>query len=390
MAESQSRGVINTLLRQQQDVDMVKRDRWTEAEVDALPPGEHDYFERKSGKLLADVDELRGTLAKAASAFANSGGGHLILGVADDGTPDGVPEVRGKIAMRDWIEQIMPNLVSYPLSDFRVHVVDRSAPSRIPAGRGVIVVDFGDSALAPHQCAYGGGSAHKYVYYYREAGRSVPAPHFYLELLRQRVVNPSLEVAQVTPTRTHLQARGKVATVRYEVRITVKNVGRIVAKGWAFGEGRLIGVAGTEGADWTFQHLPGPFAIQPAVLPGCLSEDLFAWQITLAPARLNRQRVRTEVRRLIEPAVFEYSIATEFSPGIIQQIVLGPTVDAEALVSDLVEVLSRVWESGGTAIRRRRQGIPLCHTPGLRWKTPRGLAGRASRTARPRESGAAA
>ena len=24
----------------------VKRERWTESDVDALPPGEHDYFDR--------------------------------------------------------------------------------------------------------------------------------------------------------------------------------------------------------------------------------------------------------------------------------------------------------------------------------------------------------
>src|SRR5260370_9917225 len=62
------------------------REKWTEDEVLNLPEGEHNYFDRKSGKLFADRGRLYGTLAKALSALANSGGGHLILGQDDDGT----------------------------------------------------------------------------------------------------------------------------------------------------------------------------------------------------------------------------------------------------------------------------------------------------------------
>ena len=65
----------------------VKREKWTEDQVVELPAGEHDYFERKSGKLFDrnDRNDLLDDLAKAASAFANSGGGYLILGVSDAG-----------------------------------------------------------------------------------------------------------------------------------------------------------------------------------------------------------------------------------------------------------------------------------------------------------------
>jgi hypothetical protein len=51
--------------------------------VAELPAGEQDYFERKSGHLFdGDMGDLLGTIAKALSAFSNSGSGHLILGVA--------------------------------------------------------------------------------------------------------------------------------------------------------------------------------------------------------------------------------------------------------------------------------------------------------------------
>jgi hypothetical protein len=167
------------------------RQRWNEDEVAALPMGEHDYFERKSGALFAK-ENYRATLGKAVSAFANSGGGHLVLGVQDDGRFDGMDEFHkaGRTKMRDWLEQIIPNLVSHPLKDFRVHEVEPSTPSAIPAGRIVIAIDIGDSRFAPHQ------SEHTKLYYYRAGGRSEPAAHFYLETLRGRETYPGPKIAR--------------------------------------------------------------------------------------------------------------------------------------------------------------------------------------------------
>src|SRR5689334_5087873 len=70
------------LQRQEADLNFVKRKQWIEEEVTQLPTGEHDYFERKSGLLFNPIsrNNLLDALAKASSAFSNSGGGHLILG----------------------------------------------------------------------------------------------------------------------------------------------------------------------------------------------------------------------------------------------------------------------------------------------------------------------
>ena len=83
----------------------MKKERWTESELIALPSGEHDYFERKSGDVLNDSG-FREKLAKAVSAFANSGGGHLIIGVKDDGTVDGVPDVRGELPRANGVSNL--------------------------------------------------------------------------------------------------------------------------------------------------------------------------------------------------------------------------------------------------------------------------------------------
>jgi len=166
----------------------IKKERWSEEEILLLPAGELDYFDRKSGAIISDSDFLK-KLAKALSAFANSGGGYLILGVKNDGTIDGVPKVyKGRTSAREWLEQVIPDLLSYPLQDFRVHEIDPAMPTTIPAGNVVIVIDIGDSERAPHQDTF------TKLYYHRVSGHSLPAPHIYIESLRARVKYPSREI----------------------------------------------------------------------------------------------------------------------------------------------------------------------------------------------------
>lgn len=167
----------------------IKKDLWTEDMILALPAGEHDFFDRKSGLLFKDSD-FRRDLAKALSAFANSGGGHVLLGVRDDGSVDGVPPFEGRTSTRERIEQIIPHLLSHPLQDFRVHEVIPAAPSAIPPDRVVIVIDVGDSMFAPHQ------TNDTKDYYFRSGGHSIKAPHVYLEALRSRQRFPSQRVVR--------------------------------------------------------------------------------------------------------------------------------------------------------------------------------------------------
>lgn len=165
-----------------------KKERWTEEDIVELPSGEHEYFDRKSGKLVGEADFFA-KLAKALSAFANSGGGHLFIGVQNDGTLDGVEPCKGRTRTREWLEQVCPNLVEYALEDFRVHEVEPSTPSSIPEGKVVIVIDVADSPRAPHQ------SQQDKKYYVRLGGRSEPASHRMIEDIRNRTRHPDLEVA---------------------------------------------------------------------------------------------------------------------------------------------------------------------------------------------------
>lgn len=201
------------------------KERWTETEVRAFPKGEHDYFDRKSGRLLSG-SSYRDRLAKAVSAFANSGGGQILFGVEDDGSFQGLSAKHGRTSTREWLEQIIPNLVDPSLQAFRVHCVERSAQSDIPSDHDLIVVEIDDSPLAPHQSRF------DKIYYHRVGGHSVPAPHFYLETLRQRVTKPVLavSVAAIRALSAYEYAAGVLVLLRIDFDVT--NAGKVVAVDW--------------------------------------------------------------------------------------------------------------------------------------------------------------
>jgi hypothetical protein len=312
---------------------MTKRERWTEADLAELPIEEPDNFDRKSGKLFDDQSRSLDAVAKALSAFANSGGGSLILGVMDDGIPDGLPKQNGRASIRDWIEQKIPNLLEYPLSDFRVHTVIRDSDSRIPRDREVIVIDVGDSAAAPHQ------SKRDHIYYHRVAGRSLPANHFYLELLRQRLTNPVLELTlrEVKPSEITEFDGGLYVEMKFTFEI--KNVSRVAAYNWRL-IARTMEISIPErSSDYYFTNFPVKIArstgipIDITILPGCEYWEHRNFGIVLRPYPRTPEMVRQEIRDLLLEAKFNYQLATETSPGELVSISPWLTLDVEALVA---------------------------------------------------------
>src|SRR5882672_3409423 len=86
---------------------------WDEDDILALPRGENDAFERKGSRLLdltvagVSQDDVLNELGKQLSAFANTGGGRIFYGLADNGTVDsgGVTRlIRGRQTAKDWLE----------------------------------------------------------------------------------------------------------------------------------------------------------------------------------------------------------------------------------------------------------------------------------------------
>lgn len=304
------------------------RDLWTEEDITMLAAEEPDTFDRKSGGIMQkSPDDLYDALAKAASAFSNSGGGTLILGVADDGTIDGVDATRGKTSMKDWLEQKLPGLVTYPLSLFRVHTVQRSKVSAIPKDKVVIVIEFGDSPLAPHQ------NARDKKYYHRAAGRSEPAGHFYIELLRQRLTSPSL-AANITGVAVHSANSHQGRTfLETSVRFLVRNEGRVAAYKWELAvrniENPYLFVGGEQTifvhrSNFPLKSSRGSYiSVDDTILPGCATQkdvDVGFWLPTGASADW-------AVDDLMRSTVFKVQIATETSPGEHKSFSLADAVD---------------------------------------------------------------
>jgi len=332
-----TRLVEYALARQRPELNIVKREKWTEADVDELPAEEPDVFERKSGELFANPGNFLDAVAKALSAFANSGGGSLILGVKDDGTPDGLPPLVGQTAMRDWVEQRIPHLLDYPLADFRVHTVIKSDPSRIPNSREMIVIDVGDSAAAPHQ------SKRQINYYRREGGRSVPAPHFYLELLRQRLTNPTLEftLKKIDPVDVTEHDNGLFFEAKLQFEI--KNVGRVAAYNWQLSVRSIShseDILNARASDFYFgignfpvkkmRQTGVPFTM--TILPGCEYREAQDFGLQLRPNAHTIDAVREEIETLLDGAKVSYQLATETSPGELISIPLSPVLDVDAIV----------------------------------------------------------
>jgi hypothetical protein len=175
---------------------------WTEDDVLALPAGENDSFERKGSRLLdltiqgVREDDVLNELGKQLSAFANTGGGQIIYGVADNGTVDsgGVALcTKGRQSTKDWLEDVIPKLTELEIVGFNVYPIEPKSggSSAIASGKALFVIDVPDSDRAPHQ------STRDRKYYVRLGGKSQPAPHRLIEDIRNRQKYPLLQTSEI-------------------------------------------------------------------------------------------------------------------------------------------------------------------------------------------------
>ncbi len=168
--------------------------KWTEELLDELPFGEDDRYERKSGDEISKnkFDDFFNKLAKEVGAFANSFGGTLFIGIADDKTKIGVPAIaKGNTPTERWLENKLPALFELRLQHFRISRVELTDKTQHQIGnnRIIIAIDVFNSELAPHQCV------RDHTYYYRSNSESKPAPHHYLAFLWGRANSNMSQVA---------------------------------------------------------------------------------------------------------------------------------------------------------------------------------------------------
>ena len=160
----------------------------TTADLSLVMPTDENGWEYKDAQYLlpAKRNDLLAELGKQTSAFANTGGGYLVFGVGKDThTLQPCEQAVGTQPMQEWLATQIQQSVEYPLQGFNVYRI----PFDSEPEKSVFVVKYPDSIKAPHQCKK------DFKYYWRCNFKSEPAPHFYLELLRNRLTRATLGIA---------------------------------------------------------------------------------------------------------------------------------------------------------------------------------------------------
>lgn len=317
-----------------------KRAQWTEADVRALPIGEDDRFERKGHVVL---EELYGKLGKPLSAFANApGGGHLILGVQDDGTIDGVAPTKGQSRTREWLEQIIPARCDPPIPDFRVHEVVPAVPSVIPPGRVVLVIDVSESR-ANHQSTEDG------AFYQRVGGRSIRLTAQQLDARRMRLTQPALvgRVDRVVLVQAYSHEGGLF--VELKIAVFTKNTGPVSAPRWRFVAEGIQHVNQDRLADYVVDKRAFPPHSRSGFIRtgdrtlfpgGPEGDDEVDLGLRLRPHTLDAAGIRAEIDALLPPDIaLQFRVVHDTDAGTSTQAPLDPVLDREGLVEAIVKLL---------------------------------------------------
>jgi hypothetical protein len=149
----------------------------------------------------------------------------------------------------------------------------------------------------------------------------VPAPHFYLELLRQRLTNPTLEftLKKIEPVDVIEHCRVAAYNWQLSVRSYSHTSGR--ASDYCFGtENFPVEKMRTKGIPM------GP------ILPGCEYREAHDFGLRLRPNAHTIDAVRGEIEALLDGAIFSCQLATETSPGELISIPLSPVLDVDAIL----------------------------------------------------------
>lgn len=173
------------------------------------------------GKQLLDKDkhELRKDLGKQVSAFANSGGGQILLGINQDKSTKELELqpfdlYRGRQPFNEYLSNLIEQAVDYPVQTCEV-VPCKSANN---PDIGICVIDVKDSPSAPHMA-----KDHE-KYFWRRDSNSEPAPHFHLELLRNRYTKTTLKVEDVHLHVEHIEFKDNSGYYQFQIGLGFKVV----------------------------------------------------------------------------------------------------------------------------------------------------------------------
>jgi hypothetical protein len=145
--------------------------------LSSLPSAEDGTFEFKSS--TTPQGELKKKINRAASGFANSGGGCFLAGIDDRGNVDGgLATTVGRQSLSDWADQAIQGIE--PTIRYQTRLIDDpDGRGTLDSGNVVLAIAFSSSESAPHM-------ANDSRYYIRAGAHTVPASAFIVEALWAR------------------------------------------------------------------------------------------------------------------------------------------------------------------------------------------------------------
>jgi hypothetical protein len=187
---------------------------WGEDDIELLiRDGVKECFDLdyKESRALRPDDRSKMEISKDVAAFANSGGGTVVYGVAESGhvptTIDDGIEPGGAVS-KEWLENVITSRIHPKIEGVRIGEVDLR---RTRPGRVLYVVHVPQSLRAPHQSA-------DHRYYKRHNFKSEPMEDYEVRDVSRRAEAPMLSVKLVLAPRVPLGSQA-------EVRVLVANEG---------------------------------------------------------------------------------------------------------------------------------------------------------------------
>lgn len=161
--------------------------------------GEYDYLDFK------EEWPEKTMVAKAILAFANSGTGCLILGVAEceDGTFEvkGLKTLKDKTKLKDTLQVFLPQSISYEIFDFEY---DSSEYNNLIGKKFQILLVRCNEDIIPVLSLSASGSLHRNRIYIRHNDSTREADHEQVQQLIDRRINRSQQTPKSRELKKHL------------------------------------------------------------------------------------------------------------------------------------------------------------------------------------------
>jgi hypothetical protein len=198
--------------------------QWVEADLQRLIQDqvqESIGLDYKAAAALGQQDGVKREIAKDVSAFANSAGGILLYGMAEDGhRPTNIEPINPNPLSKEWLENVIISNIQPRIDGLHISAVQLTGAN---AGRVAYVVTIPQSVTA-HQ-------APDQRYYKRHNFQSVPMEDYEVRDTMNRGRTPIIEVRIDSSLDREERERD---LHRYQLLVSLENKGAVAAKNVKF------------------------------------------------------------------------------------------------------------------------------------------------------------